>query len=206
MTKRSRVLTALAVCASLIVMSVPSASGTNNYGATGGASCSAGNVQDNNSMTYYRDSLRIRLKNAVQWVLDNRVDPTDMNVANESSQASSTTDVVFMDGNYTTYCGYVWANAGDVVGLAQCVAIVSSTNRCERFDVRFDTSFTNGATTAQSRLIACHEIGHTLGLKHRENGLPGALPQYGCMPAVLDISSPEYTYTGHDDIHIDANF
>ena len=162
-------------------------------------------------MTYRRHNLRVRTRNAVQWVLDNRVDPTDITVAGESGSYNSTTDAVFFDKNYTNYCNLPWwpfaGLPAGVIALAECRSLHLSTNRCESFHVHFDTSFFNGKPAAYHRDSACHEIGHTLGLEHRPDTPPNS-PDKGCMTAGIDTSGADLrnNYTQHDIAHINSNY
>ncbi len=96
----------------------------------------------------------------------------------------------------TVVGGYTWhGSGGSVVGHVQCVSTNSAT-RCEKHEMRFDTSYTSGATTTNRRSLACHENGHTIGLAHRTDST-------SCMePALNGVTA----YSSHDVAHINANY
>ena len=55
-----------------------------------------------------------------------------------------------------------------LLGLVTCVSLTGS--RCQKHEMRFDTSYVGPGTSVQRRNIACHETGHTLGAAHRSSG------------------------------------
>lgn len=172
---------------------VPDAHATNWFGATGSTGCNSGNIQDNGTMTYYRSSLTTKMYNAVANTLNNDVLPTDIVLQAEHSGWTSNTDVVYYDADYSTLCGYDWhpddpsdPDTRWVAGLARCMTLSGS--RCQRFYVHFDTSRMNQINDDGARTWACHETGHTLGLKHRNEG--------GCMPATVPANA--HFFTDHD--------
>lgn len=149
-------------------------------------------------MSYFRSSLTTGMYNAVAYTLNNHVAPTDIAVAAEQGSADGNTDVVYFDADYTTYCGFTWQGPGNgVIGLAQCVSLSGS--ECQRFDLRFDTSWTDSQSDDWRRALSCHETGHSMGLSHRNN----AGTEIGCMPAVLTLV---VNYSSHDIVHINANY
>lgn len=181
---------------------MPPAEATNFSGVTGGTSCTANNMQDNDDMTYFRSSLTTRMFNAVANTLLNDVIPTDIDLQPEHSSATENTDVVYFDLDYSTTCGFDWHpdDPGDpdtnfVIGMAQC-AQLSGSSRCQRFHVRFDTSFTDTIGNDFARTLACHETGHTLGLLHRNST--------GCMPATVPANA--HFYNAHDIDHVNDNY
>lgn len=126
--------------------------------------------------------------------------PTDIDLQAEQSSPDTNTDVVYIDADYATTCGFDWHpdDAADpdtnfVAGMAECRTLSGS--KCQRFDVRFDTSFTNTINANYAATFACHETGHTLGLLHRNEG---------CMPAIVPTNA--HFYSTHDIGHINGNY
>lgn len=111
------------------------------------------------------------MRDATTYARTYSYDPTDINTANAASHAPDTDVVVFDWDIGANYCGYNWhtvANpSGTIVGLAICMGLaVSVPGACEQHYVDYDESFTNNATVWNRITLACHEVGHTLGLIH----------------------------------------
>lgn len=189
----------LALAAVLVVVAPPAADATNFSGASSGTGCLANNMQDNRDMTFHRSSLTTRMYNAVAFVNNNLIAPTDITMQAEQSTPDGNTDVVMYDLDYSTYCGFDWHPDGPdpdtnwVAGHAECDTLSGS--KCQRFEVRWDTSLTDGLNDNGARTWACHELGHTLGLLHRNEG---------CMPATVPANAP--AYSTHDVSHVNANY
>jgi len=71
-------------------------------GATGDTGCNDLNIHDPDDgvIGYQRVGLSNANHNQVDWVMLNRVLPTDLEVG-----ASSSGDFIYYDGDYTTFCG-----------------------------------------------------------------------------------------------------
>ncbi len=178
----------------MILLSASSVSATNFSGATGATGCpmSDNNMADNRDHYFWYDSLTVNVASAVNWSRTNNFDPTRINTFYDSSE-NSTTDAIVRDQDYTTYCGYTWHDSGStggVNGLATCNSL-NGVSECESHVLRYDTSFFDGASLSFQRHVACHEVGHSLGLKHRSEN--------GCMTS----SATAYTsLTSHDNGHL----
>jgi hypothetical protein len=141
--------------------------------STGCKQNTIGNSADSaNHIFSYSPDLTSRMISAVDWSRANNLDPTDL-ATFYISPPQFDTDVVVYDQDYTTWCGYVWngtpGTSGGIEGLTACVSLTPNpAGACEKFEVRFDESATatTAATTAYRRSLACHELGHTLGLEH----------------------------------------
>ncbi len=189
----------IAVASVVAVVAVPADAG-NFSGATGGTGCTANNMSDSTYLSYIRISLTSKMQSAVADTLANDIDPTDIVLLTEHYSESSGTDVVYYDADYSTYCGFDWHPDGpdpdsdSVIGMAECVSLVGSD--CDKFRVRFDTSFTNSASNDTAKTLACHETGHAVGLLH-QNGS-------GCMPATLPTNA--HFFNVHDVAHLNSNY
>jgi hypothetical protein len=135
---------------------------------TGPASLGCGGTDNSADSTahgyWYNSELSSAMAEATSWARANAVDPTDINTFDVAALAPDT-DVVVYDQDYTDWCGEDWHPAGQVIGLTHCASIATNpVNACEKSGVRYDESYTNGASTTRRRNMACHESGHTLGL------------------------------------------
>ena len=155
-------------------------------GATGKDDCSNVNRADNRTHTFFYSGLTTAMRDQTDWARTQVYDPTDVNTSLDAR--TSTTDVVVFDANYTDYCGATWHNptTGEgVVGQGRCVSLTGA-GSCEQFELRYDTSFTDTTTVANRRGLACHEMGHTLGLMHRSSSSNSCMRQGYPKPQNLD--------------------
>jgi hypothetical protein len=175
-----RMMIALLAVAGLGVQTGGTALATNYSGASGSTSnCPAGpggnNMQDPNPHTIYYDSLEQSVRDHMEWARWAVVDPTTVDSQLVSS-ATSLTDVVVYDQDYTTYCGLNWHDPGPepnegFAGYVFCVSLTSN-NKCEKHELRIDLSWWNTSFAGADnnnmprRYMACHEMGHTLGVRH----------------------------------------
>ena len=69
---------------------------------------------------------------------------------------------------------------------------------CQRHDVWFDSSYTSEFGDGVRESLACHEWGHTVGLKHRP---------YDCMMGKADPRGNQYPYyDDHSKHEINSNY
>lgn len=125
---------------------------------------------DNYEHTVFRDGgLTALMNNASTDRLNNQFNPLDIDVIYLGS-VSSTTDLVLYDQDYSTYCGLTWGTGtGQIAGLSSCVSR-NNVGECEKNEVRYDEGQTNAYNDFQRRSLACHEIGHSIGLVHVDEG------------------------------------
>lgn len=118
-------------------------------------------------------TIRSQVSSAVNYSRAYNLDPTDL-VTGYDSSLDSATDVIVRDQDYVDYCGITWHSptSGGTIGLATCDSRTGL--KCEQHTVRFDLSYIANATTSEERGLACHELGHSVGLTHRDS-------ECGCM-------------------------
>jgi hypothetical protein len=75
--------------------------------------------------------------------------------------------------------------------------------RCDRQKLRLNSRYvaTYFNTDARRRRMACHEIGHTVGLRHRNSST-----QRGCMEDPFDPNDFVPLTTTHDDDHLNGYY
>lgn len=125
-----------------------------------------------------------------------RLSATDMSIAVDNSCVSAT-DVCVYDGYYT---GSWWAAH---YGRAAC-AVVGSGSNCDRWTVEFNQNFTESYSVDKLKKAGCHELGHTVGLKHYDDY--ALFNEYGCMWESINASKMTDGYSLHDRTHINGRY
>jgi hypothetical protein len=174
----------------------PSASALNFTGPSGGTGC-LGNMADNRDHYVWNDSLSAATLDAANYVRVYTYNPTAINTFTEDVFTSQT-DVLLRDYDYEgPWCNLVWRSSSTavtgIVGYTKCLALSGSA--CQQFEVRFDNDWMGPKTTAQERWLACHELGHTVGLTHTSQAVPA------CMSPNDQLANPS-TLTSHDSAHL----
>lgn len=139
-------------------------------GATGKTGCSGLNMHDlgDRMINYERSNLTNGNHNAVEWVMLNRVQPTDLDTVPSTGAA---TDFLYYDSNYTTFCNKSWwspSNPNGVIGLAKCDALKPD-SACDRHTIYFSSTWTDQEEIGGRRRLACHETGHAIGFEHNDH-------------------------------------
>lgn len=139
-------------------------------GATGVNGC-AFNMADNRDHFFYYRNILADTQTAVSWSRKNNLDPTVVNTYNESNGLNNSTDVVVHDEDYEgTICGTTWQSDPNTIqgtrGAARCWYLTSA-GKCDQYYVEFDLDYMGPRSAEAEAKLACHELGHTLGLTHR---------------------------------------
>jgi hypothetical protein len=191
-----RVALCAAAVASLSIVGVaPSGHATNYVEANGVTFCTYPylNIADNSNHYFFiNNSVLQAMHDAVTYARTQVYDPTNLTTLIDSTY-SPQTDVNVTQGRYTgSICGVDWAT---LAGYTQCVS-TNPDDECEQHHIFFNTNNTEGFIEGERKDLACHEIGHSVLLKHRD--------EIGCMstdPIVYYID-----LSGHDRVHINNHF
>lgn len=152
-------------------------SGANSLTGCGGNS--PVNMADDATHYVWHENLVSTTGAALLTAYANIYNPLDTDMVGDSSNGPHT-DLVNRDEDYTSYCGYTWDGPGlNYWGLTTCDSIWPS-GRCDKHTVRYDNSDIDGMTADQRVGLACHETGHSFGLRHRDNAANDPYYQ-GCM-------------------------
>jgi hypothetical protein len=145
-------------------------------------------MADNADHYYFYHAPTAALVKAADAARADPYNPTRINTLPEMNGENATTDMVLFDDNYAGWsCTANWISeigGGGVIGTARCQSLSGAA--CQRFNLHFDAQYMGPRSDAAERALACHEIGHSVGLRHNGMG--------GCM---LDPVQLE-THLGHE--------
>lgn len=145
---------------------------------------------------YYGGYLGPSMGNATFEALYLTYDTTNVNVVVTSPyQSNPWTDIVFTYGPL----------AGTTVGLYQCDDDLSGW-RCDRSIITYDDVDIASYTGSQLRRLACHEIGHSLGLTHgsdAKDNYDNGDDELGCLQTPLQDG---VYLLNHGTRHINNNY
>lgn len=127
------------------------------------------------------------------------VAPTDLNAASTSSWNA---DVIFFDGNYSTYCGYTWwtPGAGGTGAITKCHSL-SGGSVCGQHRIYIGNTYSDNLSTTKHRILACHETGHAIGPTH--NYHPSS--SNSCLRSSV-LSGGGTTYYSNHEVNDSINF
>jgi len=196
----SAAVVAIAVLAA--TLAVPGLAGAGNWAgitAQGSNPCSpnAGiNRMDGGTTKVMYKNLESWTELAVNETVWATYDPTNLGMV----VVTSGFDVQARDWDYTNFCGYTWSSgSGGVIGLYNCFRLKLSgvyQNGCDKARIRFDTSYLNANLSSfQRTALACHELGHAVGLKHRDGD---------CMETPVPM--PTKSLGSHNVNHLNSNY
>ncbi|WP_372736208.1 hypothetical protein [Nocardioides sp.] len=141
----------------------------------------------------YAPGLSAQGQNAADHARNNVVSPTDMDAPLNGS------DVIVRDDDYTNVCGYNWWDPEDIgdttIGLYTCEQRTTA-GACDSAIIRLEETWGAQTTGDMRRSLACHEVGHSVGLQHRAENLPNG---HGCMPAIIN---GRQNWSTHDRVHV----
>lgn len=186
-----RAITVLLVLTLLVVPS--NATLANTFGAvTCSTDLSSQCVANNYFHIYYLSSLVPAQETDSRWSFNNDFDPIASIVTYEYA-SSSGTDVVLFDGayGYNNYRGWVTCGPSATYGGSGTGAW------CRPQWIRFNNGNYPAEFNSQTkrRFVACHEIGHSLGLHHYTSG---------CMKDVQLGQTGTPGLTSHDIDHLNS--
>jgi hypothetical protein len=182
----------------------PVANAGNWFGNSGySAVCATwGNMTDNKDVYFSYIDPSADLSQATNWVRSNLLNPTSLDTFYVSDPTDAT-DVIMRDRYYTDWCedtlGVQWTTNGvtGLMGFAACYRTTGG-GRCDQQVVRISNHWFDNRGDAGDRWLVCHEVGHAIGLRHRDTG-------QGCMLNTGEVGSREYT--DHDrSQHINASW
>ncbi len=193
-------LSALVITASSMALSAPSTLASNFFSNTCVGSAPPRNCvsfADNGDHSWYPEGTLgnqiAGIDGVVQEVMDDYENYSDVVTTKKNHD---TLDVLVTDWDYPEW--------PDVAGWVECLDYVNGTPahpnaQCDRAKLRFNESFVQAINTrADSKAVACHEIGHTFGLRH-------TFATDTCMEGFWHEDMRTLTSV-HDDAHLNARY
>lgn len=135
---------------------------------------------------------------AILWAMDNVIDPTDM-----SSELvdGENYDVRVLDDDYGDNGAFAWVNCPP--GATETGSDPNRTCKGQKLHVNLYGGYAYASDTAKERRSrACHELGHTVGLRHTSN-------DNSCMQTYGDPGAGEdrpTDWSAHDKDHVNAQY
>jgi hypothetical protein len=174
--------------------------GAGGGGGGGAGACLHGTITQDKTVSFFNVDPSSDLSNASSYVRNTTLSGTALTRTYASNQ-TTTVDILLGDQYYDSFCeatlGVQWTTDGvyGLRGMTSCDYLDG--NRCDQGVVRVSNYFFDAHGNAGDRWIVCHEVGHAIGLKHRDAAA-------GCMYNSADTST--VGYTTHDKDHFSANW
>ncbi len=171
-------------------------------GEVGECDATGGNITDNKDVYFFYDDISQEYRDAITSVRTDLINPTALQSYYALDGLTAQTDVVLHDRFYTDFCEDFmpapWTSNGfsNTMGMASCTALVASNGRCDQQHARISNYYLEAWGPSGDVGMTCHEVGHTLGLRHRSG------TAY-CMTTAIP---PGVAYTAHDQAHFAANW
>lgn len=181
----------------MALVSVPMTAMAGNFGSAG----DPGTAWPNNGVWFTPDrtfaigkvNLTVGWTNQVNDALAEEYNPTDLVVTStvvSSCTGSSGWDLCIFDDNYGDNNVYGWNScAGFVNG-------VDPNQTCTMSWVRMNLFYTT--TGDMKRVLACHEIGHSVGLRHPDEGTN--------LTSCMHYDFDNFHLSAHDKAHINGKY
>lgn len=181
-------------CLLVATLGTPASNANSIVGATGKTGCNSLNMHysGDSNLSYRRSNLTSGNASAVNFVMNYRINPTDLSSYSTTSTSSSV-DITIYDGSYTSYCNKDWWTAADggVYGMARCNKLIY--RACDGHRIYLNTRYTNSHSYTNRKKLLCHEVGHTLGISHNYHGSSST---NSCMKS--DSEHGTTTYSSHE--------
>lgn len=169
---RFRTLLSLALTGTLataVATTVATPADANGFGLANGCCPFA----DNAKHWYNYATLETRTRDAVKYAMLNLDAQSDITVAADTTPDAST-DTEHFDRYYVDHWDLDWDGSSsgyNLYAFAKCVkywprASDTAPWLCDQYEVRYDLADVDRFTTTQRKALACHEVGHTVGLDH----------------------------------------
>ncbi len=195
--KRSRVIVPCAVFATALGGSFAYAT---NFGSTAASGDPVSQVSLANNKHHRVDffDTTTRIGNITQWALDNQFPRFDFTWQYVDS---SDYDVRVADSNFQDNGVYAWVNCPS--GATETGSNPNRTCYGQRLNYNLYSGYESAwDSTYGGRVLACHELGHTVGLRHEDaNDNPSCLKN-NATPDNLDANA----YSTEDVNHVLNNY
>lgn len=153
-----------------------------------------GTVSGSNFAPYYADGyyvehyqdLSISFESAHDYARDSVFSPTDMFHPETNLHATSHIHAWDLDLGDTGYFATVWC-------------YTPNGERCSHSHLRYNSWTGNGWTATKRKSVACHEIGHAVGLQHYD-------AYTSCMVTLVAAHNFPTTLSTHDKSHINSRY
>ncbi len=192
----------------LVAVFVPAVVRASNFGGPKDASAECdGNLssecvaENYTHFAWYDSSITTPYITAMNYAVSHYTSVTDMSVATQG--LSNTNDVRVYRANYGSNGAWAWTACQDPPLYAGSRPLNGHThghNWCKPQLIHWNTYYdANYATSSKRNAIACHELGHTMGLQHTSDSA-------SCMKNPPTVGGIAQATTTHDRGHVNAHY